>query len=201
MAYIRLPGGIKVALEYEVYGKVVVNIYHVTTTDPIVSIKLIDIAEIFEAWWSTQMRQNFSQDISLHTITAHNLDVPNGEKITLAVSPALPGTDVSIAMTNNVALVATFDTDQTGRSFRGRAYLAGIPRGDIVDNNASAAIVTALLVDYVSLSAALAVGNAAHVVASFQTAGAPRPEGVATQVTAYTMNTRLDTQRRRMPSE
>lgn len=201
MAYIRLPGGVKVALEYEVLGKIVVNVYHVTTTDPIITIKLFDIADLFEAWWRNSLSDNFSDEIALHTVTAQNLDVANGEKIVLAVSPAVPGAGVDTAVPNNVAIVATLNTAKTGRSFRGRSYLAGLERSELVGNNIGTGRAAGIVSDYAILTASLELENNTLVVASFYHDNQPRAEGVATPVESFSVNTRVDTQRRRLPEE
>lgn len=199
MAYIRLPAGVKVALEYEVFGKIVVNVYHVTTTDPILTLKLFDIAEIFADWWETSLAAQMSNDIALTAVTAHNLDVVNGEKVTFPVSPPVPGGTVQDATTNNVALVASFRTDLTGRSFRGRAYHAGLPAAVIDENEVTVVKAANILASYVVLDTALVSDNCTQVVASFQSGGVPRSVGVATPVSSVIVNTRVDTQRRRLP--
>lgn len=200
MAFIRLPLGIRVAVEYEVFGKIVVNVYHVTTTDPIVTLKLFDIAEIFEAWWLTDMSPGFSNEIALTTVTALNLNEANGEKITLVVAPPIPGGAVELAVSNNVAIVASFATPKTGRSFRGRAYQAGLPRDAITENKITTVKAAAIVTDYLALQALLAFANTDFVVASFQSGGVPRSEGIATEIESISVNTRVDTQRRRLPA-
>lgn len=200
MAYIRLPAGIRVALEYEVFGKVVVNVYHVTTTDPIVTVKLLDIAELFADWWTATLSDDFSTDIGLTQVTALNLDEENGEKQTFVVSPPTVGGLAEAATSNNVAIVASFATAKTGRSFRGRSYQAGLPEIQITENLITTVRAASIVSSYGALALLLAVENALFVVASFVTAGAPRAEGVATEIESIAVNTRVDTQRRRMPT-
>lgn len=199
MAYIRLPLGVKVSLEYTLGGKVVVNIYHVTTTDPIVTVKLEDIAQVFIDWAISKLLTRLSQNIVLFAATAQNLDVENGEKITIAVVPPEPGTVLQQAVSNNVALVVSMRTDLTGRSFQGRSYIAGLGDEDVAGNYIDVARATQFITDFVQLDANLAVEDTSLVIASFQHAGVPREEGVATRVTSYLVNTRVDTQRRRLP--
>lgn len=200
MAYVRLPAGMRVSLEYEVFGKVVVNVYHVTTTDPIVTIKLFDIADVFEAWWDTVQRVGLSPDIALTSITVLNLDVENGEKVTQPVSPPLAGQAVGDAVSNNVALVTSFGTAQTGRSFQGRSYAAGLREIDVTENNVTPAFTAGMVANYADLLTDLENENTRLVIASFQSAGIPRAVGVATFVDSISVNTRVDTQRRRLPS-
>lgn len=201
MAFIRLPLGIKVAVEYEVFGKIVVNVYHVTTTDPIITIKLLDIAEIFEAWWDNALKDNFSADIALTQITATSLDEANGPQSVLAVTPPIAGGSVGDAVSNNVALVITLNTAKTGRSFRGRTYHAGLLRGQLTGNAVADATVAAIILDYIELDALLFAAASELVVASFQAGGVAREEGVATIVESFSGDTRVDTQRRRLPAQ
>lgn len=200
MAYIRLPLGIKVALEYEAHGKIVVNVYHVTTSDPIVTIKLLTIADVFANWWETDMAANFSNEIALTNITALNLNVANGEKFTLPVSPPEPGGQISTSVPNNVAQVVSFNTALTGRSFRGRAYHAGLTSADVDGNDVDTGIMAAMLADYATLEGDLDVIDTQLVVASFESLGAPRAEGIATPINTFSATARVDTQRRRLPA-
>lgn len=200
MAFVRLPLGIRIAMEYQVFGKVVVNVYHVTTTDPILTVKLFDIAQVFEDWWVVDLAQRFSEDITLNLISALNLDVDNGEKIELVVVPAEPGTEALDAVPNNVAIVATLETAKSGRSFRGRAFHAGLSESLVTGNDIGVGKAAGIATAYAQLQADLNVENAMLVVASFQTLGAPRAEGVATEVISTAVNLRVDTQRRRLPT-
>lgn len=199
MAYIRLPLGIKVALEYNWNGKAVVNIYHVTTADPITSIKLDAIADIFISWFTVNLALRLSDEIELTGVTAMNLDVPNGEKVEVAVTPPEAGQVASESVSNNVASVVTLGTLKTGRSFRGRTYVPGIAEVYVSSNDLDATLLAAIISDYVILDGLLFAADTELVVASFQTAGAPRAEGVATEVSSITANARVDTQRRRLP--
>lgn len=200
MAFIRLPDGVRVALEYEAFGKIVVNVYHVTTTDPIITVKLVDIAEIFETWWAVDMASNFSDEIELTNITALNLDEANGEKIILPITPAVPGGMASTAVPNNVALVVSMNTAQTGRSFRGRAYSAGLSSADVDGNDITSVKAAAIITDYEQLDTDLTAENVQLVVASFVSNKAPRAEAIGTNVVSFSANTRVDTQRRRLPA-
>lgn len=199
MAYIRLPLGIRIALEYEIFGKVIVNVYHVTSSEPIVSIKLLELAVVFREWWFVSLSTEFASDIALTTVTALNLDVPNGEKQTLVVAPPMPGTLPPPAASNNVAIVASFATAKTGRSFRGRTYLAGLRDVGIAENHIGVLVAADIITHYVALIVALNIENSDLVVASFQAGGIPRVEGVATVIESVSVNTRVDTQRRRLP--
>lgn len=200
MAFITLPLGIKVAVEFDIQDAVVVNIYHVTTTDPIVSIKLLEIAQLFVDWWGSDQKALFSHDIALASVTALDISTPNGEKQAVVVSPPEQGFIETAAPPNNVAFVISYATAQTGRSFQGRTYFSGIPEESITNNDLAILKVANLVSATIGLTADLIAANAKLVVASFQAGGVPRVTGVATPVTVVSMNTRVDTQRRRLPA-
>lgn len=199
MAYIKLPLGIRVALEFNWNGKPVVNIYHITTTDPITQIKLEDIAEIFLAWWETSMAGNVVANITNTSCTALNLDVPNGEKVQKINLVPVPGTLTGDSTPNNVAYAVSLKTALTGRSFQGRSFIGGLSELEVAGNNLLVARMAAILSAFVDLDAVLTLANSDLVVASFFSGGNPRAEGIPTIVTSFATNTRVDTQRRRLP--
>lgn len=199
MAYIRLPLGIKVAVEYDWNGEPVVNIYHVVTPDPITSIKLTTIANVFITWFVGNLASRMSNEIALTGVTALNLDVANGEKIFAPQIPPFAGTIVGESVSNNVASVCSLYTAQTGRSFRGRSYIAGMAELYVAQNELDAAVAAGIVADFVVLDGALVAANCTLVVASFQSGGVPRAVGIATSTDSYAVNLRVDTQRRRLP--
>jgi hypothetical protein len=100
---------------------------------------------------------------------------------------------------NNVALVASFATAKTGRSFRGRSYIAGIPVLNIAENEVTTVFAAFFVNAFAVLISDLDIDNDVLVVASFQSGSEPRVLGVATPVDSVSVNQRIDTQRRRLP--
>lgn len=199
MAFIPLPSGIRVAVEYIQNGQVVVNVYHVTTAQPITTVNLTALAQILVDWWTTDMRQNFVQAIGLQRVTVTDVSVANGLQVINQQSPVIPGTIVGAAAPNNVAIVATQRTGFSGRSFRGRNYFAGVAAAEIADNFISSTYAGNVINDMNSLATRLSAGGFQLVVASYRANGAPRVTGVATPVSNFSMDLRVDTQRRRLP--
>lgn len=201
MAFIRLPLGIKVAIEYDWNGKAVVNIYHVTTSDPITTIKLTTIAAVFRDAVVSQLLGFISEQIAMTSVTTLNLNEANGERIILPVIPAAAGLYTGDSVSNNVASVASLKTALTGRSFQGRSYIPGIPEGEVSQNQLGPVIVAGIAGFFTALQADLTIENTDLVVASFQTLGVPRGVGVATPIDSVFINFRVDTQRRRLPAQ
>ncbi len=199
MAFIPLPAGIRVAVEYTLDGKPVVNIYHISDDNPITQIRLDLVAAIFVNWWDTYLYLRMSNQIALVSVTATDVSVANGgQSIDAPVSP-IPGDGVLAAATSQTALVVSLRTPKTGRSFRGRSYLAGLTRSEFTDNDVTTTFATNVAADFLELISDLNTNNFNLIVASYQEDGAPRTTGVATNVTTLIVNTRVDTQRRRIP--
>jgi len=81
-------------------------------------------------------------------------------------------------------------------------YLPGIPTGTVEDNHLIGAYQTNLLLRIGELQA-LFISGALDAfqwcVTSFVNEGVPRTEGRQLPITAFIINTRVDTMRRRMP--
>lgn len=201
MAFIPVPNGVKIAMEFDLNNQVVVNVYYLTYPSPIVTANLTALATIFRDWWNTNARQNFSTSIGLFQVTATDVRVANGLQTALLVSPFIFGTLVGASVPNNVAAVTTMRTGFSGRSFRGRKYFASILASEVSDNFIGATRVGDILLDMASLRTAVIAGGADLVVSSFRTNNAPRVTAVTTPATTFTMDLRVDSQRRRLPDE
>lgn len=100
----------------------------------------------------------------------------------------------------NVAFAVKFTTGLTGRSTRGRLYLAGLHRG-ILDTNENFVTVAFAndVRDAIEQVCANPPAGWQHVVLSYFSDGAPRGAGVTYPVNAYSYTDRkVDTQRRRL---
>jgi hypothetical protein len=199
MAFIPLTNGVRIAVEYTLNGQAVINVYHVVSENPIVSVNLTALKDIFVAWWTTNLRPQFVPAIALSRIVLKDISEENGVELDWLVSPSVPGTLAGTATPNNVALVIGHKTGLAGRSFRGRTYHAGLAIADVTDNFAPAGRVANIITAYDALETALQGEDFHLVVASFYTNGAPRETAVGTVVQFHTGDLRVDTQRRRLP--
>lgn len=201
MAFVPLPGGIRVAMEYRLDGQVVLNIYHVKYSEPIVTGNLTSVLDLFLDWWSNNMADNFSSDIALVKLTAQAIDVEDGEILEMSLETPVPGTNALDSLPNNCAFCVSDLTNRTGRSYRGRHYYAGIPEAWVTNNTLDSAHYTALIASVVELYDSIAGdslgGNV--VIASFVTNGAPRTEAIGTLITGVGGDDTMDSQRRRLP--
>lgn len=199
MAFIPVPNGLRVAVEYRLNGQLVVNVYYLETEVAVTSVNLAALASIFVDWWTTNMRQNFTTSMALERIVVTDVSVANGLQEAQSVAPVIPGTAATAPAPNSVAVVVSHRTGYSGRSFRGRTYLAGFSASEVADNYISAALAANIVSDMLSLRSALFLAGHKLSVASFRANGVPRSVAVLTNVTSFVINTRIDTQRRRLP--
>lgn len=108
---------------------------------------------------------------------------------------------------NNVTYTISFKTGLTGRSFRGRNYVPGLPGSAVTGNTISPTTRAGLLAFYSSLIAFAESEGATWVVVSRYSGvdpvtkdPIPRVTGVTTPISAVgTFDATVDSQRRRLP--
>lgn len=161
--------------------------------------QLDNLAEGGVTVWAETLDDQLSEDLYITSGKATDLTTQDA-----GVSQYFPPTTVrgqvnNPSVANNAALVVSHHTALRGRSYRGRTYLAGIPTGQLAN---SATVTTeyqgytlAAWTNYIDGLEALG-GN--FVIASRQLNGVRRTTGVATPVTGYSIDLRLDSQRRRL---
>lgn len=201
MAYIRLPYGVKIAVEYTWNGELVLNIYHVAFPAPVTLVNLNAAVLAVEGWVTDNLMPNLSVTCAATGVTATNLDVENGEQVYLPITPPEDGAVLGESMPNNIAQVCSFYTAKTGRSYRGRAYVPGMAELYVDNNYVNAGVAAEIALTYSELQDILFLIGCELVVASFEHDSAPRAEGIATRVESFACNLRVDTQRRRLPKD
>lgn len=199
MAFIPLPNGFKIALEFNLNGQAVVNVYHTTSAVPVNTTNLTALANVFISWWTTQQRQNFSNQMSLLNVLVTDIRVEDGQQVQVPLTINNAGTIATAPSPNNVAVVTSWRTGFSGRSFRGRTYLAGIANTEVSDNVISGTLISNLLLDATGLISDLITAGHNLVVFSQYNNGAPRVTGVGTPINSVIIDSRIDTQRRRLP--
>lgn len=202
MAWPYLTGTIKVVIKYVIGQKPMINVTFAkrTLAGIIEAGDLQAVAEAAETAWWTNWSAMANEGAEVVEIETTEWDDENGQLYTLVPSPAIEGAKTGGIVTNQVALVVTHKTGLTGRSARGRSYIPGL---DEVDLNATSVITAQVLTDAVEIFSLFATeldtADYNHVVLSLYHDGAERATPIAFQIDEYTTNSRVDTQRRRLP--
>jgi hypothetical protein len=199
MAFIPAINTLRVTLEFSYQGHLVVNVFYLRKSSPIVSVDLTNVAASLKAWWNTYMKPGVPQALVFVGVKLRDMTTETGLQLDSPVVPPNVGAVVAQALPNNVAFVVSFRTGLTGRSTRGRVYNPGITEADTDLNNVTLAAAAAFSTAWLNLNPAVVALNFVHVIASFYTGGLPRLGALTTPVISYVSNTRVDTQRRRLP--
>lgn len=199
MAFIPTVGGIRVTVEMTLQGQVVLNIYHVIKSTPIVTADLTAIAEIFRDWWVSDLSDFLSNDILLTGVTARDISSEDGQEVLVNDTLPVSGGIASNAAPNQVAMVVTHYTLFSGRSSRGRSYIPGLAAASLDQSTISSTVQAGIVAAHVSLRELLFAVPVNIAVVSFYEDGVPRAAGRARGITSFAGNNRVDTQRRRLP--
>jgi len=160
---------------------------------------LSNIGSALASYWVAEMLPLQSNALTLTQVVVTWLAVENGVQAVFGVTPVAPGGQVSAGLPGNVSLAVSFRTGLSGRSFRGRNYLAGLTEGQVTGNEISSTAAAAFVDVYEGLLPTLTALSLTHVVVSRFAGGLPRVSGVATPVVSYlTTDLVVDSQRRRL---
>lgn len=191
---------IKVALEYTLGGKVVVNIYHVKSPTPITTIDLETVATTFWNWWTANIKGFMTSDVTLQKIVALDLTDGDGTMFEYVPTSGNSGTASPPTVSNNVALAVSMRTGNAGRSNRGRSFLFGFPEAETTGNNIGGTAAAILAAEFAILLDDLNTAGYQFGVLSYYTANALRATPVFRTYSSFSVNTRVDTMRRRLPT-
>jgi hypothetical protein len=218
MAFIPgTTGLVRAVLNQTLVGQEVVNVlYFEGTADP-TQAELLGLAEtIGEAWADTTapgtgILEWCNEELVLESVTCTSVHAANGPQAEASIGIAGQGGSGSQAVNNTLAVVASLRTALSGRSFRGRLYLAGIDvsAGQTDDtNHINSAAVTGIGegLQHVFDAANLLANAYVPVVASYYTRpvpdvpgdpSVPRAAAITTPITSVIVRSLLGSQRRR----
>lgn len=199
MAFIPVPNTVLVSLGFINQGKTGSNNIHFTQGAPWTLADMALLATEIENWIAAFPIANAHTSFSWQDYRIVDLETANSPVIEDSFPSVVTGIETSNPMPNNVAFVITMRTVQRGRSFRGRVYQSGLAEAHVLGNLVTTTYANAILNWWDNTITFATPADAALAVVSRYSNNAPRPSGIATPVISMDMNTRVDTQRRRMP--
>lgn len=199
MPFIPCPSTIEVELVYTMELETCENVYHVTYSSAPTQSSLNTLAGVFTTWESSSSSPLRSQQCALHVVRLRDLATQSGQELIKSVSPAISGANTADPLPNNCTIAVAMRTGLAGRSNRGRTYWIGMTDSMVSANNIVSSLQTAILASLAALESALSTNGTPLVVLSRHTGGAPRTAGVTTPVIGFSMDTTMDSQRRRLP--
>lgn len=199
MAFQPAPNIVGVNVRGEYFGEQVENcLYFQTPATPTLAV-VTEIAEQVNGWWVTEVLpflapewvMNVTYARSLETEAAPEyIDATNQGDTSAQTSPGLPG---------NVCFTVKFLTGLTGRSYRGRNYISGLPENTVTGNAIVGSSANQLRDGYAALLTIQEDFDWVWVVLSRQQDGVILPNALGANVisVSYT-DLFVDSQRRRL---
>ena len=200
MQFIPVSDTASLELVFDALGQKCENVIHVKAgTTPITESGLADVCEAVVDWYTTSGKVQVYDGTSLTKIVAKDLTSSTGPAIEYTTGLPLEGTGSgATALPLNVTAVISLGTALRGRSYRGRIYQIGLGSNWVSGNVLDSGYRNNLVSSYGGLVTAISAAGWTLVVVSKFHNKAPRTAGVATTVTSVSVDTNVDSQRRRL---
>lgn len=207
MAYVFVPGTklVKVAIEGLWYSQKTASTFWVEGDIEPIAATMEALADHFRDVLYESFRSSLSSNFALTRITATRQN--NANDIQIARTPVTPiqGTGGAASVPLNCSWCFTHRTALRGRSYRGRTYWPGFYATlDLGGGVGNITTLSSLASNMVNSLITLMLEGWTWVVASHFTGGhdgipsQPRPLALQTPITGVTIDTLMDSQRRRL---
>lgn len=200
MAFIETPDTVKVAVHYLLFSQQWINTlwFESQGSTSWNGSTINQLCEDVWTWADAEIMSILSNDCFLTLVDGVDQSAPSSFYGSYAASPVI-GSAAAQSAPSGVCITVKFASDLTGRSYRGRNYVSGIPSTGISDNEVTSTFANALIGAYDLLSTYLTLADVYHVIVSHYTGGAERAAGVTVNVQDYQIvDYNLDSQRRRL---
>lgn len=199
MGFVPTAGAVRADIQFLLQGQQCHNVIWCTRNENWTDVQRLALAQAITDWWTGSAKSYFSTDMVLNQITVVNQETESAPSSVLIPTGSLTGVRTGTPAPNNVAAVATLRTALRGRSYRGRMYLGGISMSDITNAiTLSSSWIATVLTLLAALKTAIEGLGAIWVVVSKQHNKVALANGVKTPVAAISMDTYVDSQRRRL---
>lgn len=198
MPFVSFANTALVELVYQCNSVVCENTLYFRGGTPWSTSSLNDLGTAVWSWWSSQLKPLQGATLQLTEIKCRDMSTQFGAYGGYVPVSGNVGTRVSPTLPNNVTVAIKFTTTLVGRRNRGRNFFVGLCEDQVGVNNVNTADAAAIVSAYEELLVTAWPNSANHVVASRATAEAPSWTGVTTLITGYSVDPRIDTQRRRL---
>jgi len=202
MAWPWLDGMIKVVVTYGFDGQPSVNVHFVlqdTPVSPVPDAALLSVADAAWTAWDDNWKTRASDEWNVDDIVAYDWSREGGNVIQTDSALPILGGNVTAPVPANCAVVVSQRTNRTGRNYRGRNYVPGLATSTVTGNEVNADLMTDLSLIYSDFRTALGVLGMQQVVYSLFYEGEKRVTPEPTPISGTIVDSRVDTQRRRLP--
>lgn len=198
MAFIPIPNSATLCFDFTSAGQnwqfcltVRKSAGAITSTD------LANIATEGGNWWTSHLRAEITTTTTLRQVRVTDMQVQGGQQEIDTFNQA--GTGGGGITPLNSPIVVSLRTAKRGRSYRGRAYVSGIPQDALLNPVDWTVVRTAsVAAAFIALQAALDTAGYDLVVASKQHNGVVTDPAETNEVIAILVDQHVDSQRRRL---
>ena len=204
MPFIPVANTARVCVKYRLHGQDVCNIMWFEKGSVWTGTDLNSLCTAINSWVIAEIMPHVSEDMTFVGTEARSMEGVGAPGVELPVVPGEEGGVLFPALPGNVAVAIKFLTGLTGRSFRGRNYIAGWPEPHVTGNSLDTTHVPTWVGAFEALASYLVGLAANHVVVSLFSGvdsngdPIPRSSGVTTPVTNYDLDTDVDSMRKRL---
>lgn len=199
MANLPVPNTVQVDVLFLLFGQRVENVYHVLWPGGVDAAALADTRDAFATWVAEEWMPPLSLNCQFIGLEVTNLSIEDGTKLSYTPPTTVTGSVDYMAEPGNVSYSVSLRTGQSGRSYRGRKFVAGIPGNARNGNQVTTPFATAVVAALTELLAVLQAINAVLVVVSRIQDAVTLAVPITTEVNAITVaDYNLDSQRRRL---
>lgn len=196
--FIPVLNVVQVNMRYQHDGENVENVFHVQVQEPVTVGNINEILDIFEAWNANSNLPLQSNQTRLTSIRAFDLTTEAGAVVDREITVNNTGNPTNFPEPGNVTLAVKKSSNVRGRGSQGRFFWIGLPEAAVEGNRVTAAINGGIIAAANALLEALIQATYPMVVVSYCENNAWRVAGVATPVTGFSTDMRIDSQRRRL---
>jgi len=201
MPFIPAPQIIMVEFRALMAGQKIENRIMIDNLAPVTSGDLDTVALGYLAWAETEYFPILPASIQLVEVVCTDLTTDSGGQVSRPPSSPTFGGVGSEAMPNEVTICASLRSASRGRSARGRLFVLGLPKSQVLENNVITAHLTALQSAISGIGSEAGVLGKQWVVVSYRHDGDVRPGGpVYFPITdVLFVDPVVDSQRKRKP--
>lgn len=201
MPFIPAPQIIQVEFRALMAGQKIENRIMIDNLAAVVPADLDTVALGFLSWAETEYFPILPASIQLLEVVATDLSSDSGGQVSRPPSAPTFGGVGSEAMPNEVTICASLRSTSRGRSARGRLFVLGLPKSQVLENNVITAHLTALQSAIAGIKAEADILGKEWVVVSYRHNNVVRPGGPVyfPIQTVLFVDPVVDSQRKRKP--
>ena len=200
MEFIPVENTVRVSMNYVEATQRIQNVFNVKfDSSPDIS-AMTTLADDFTDWWIASLAPEQAGEVSLQSLDLTLLTTKDDLSLEFVTGLPLTGGSVAAkACPNNVTVAVKWGGNLRGRSHRGRTYHIGLADNQVSGSTLTVGMHTALITAYTALLTKINVIGRNLCVVSYMTNKAYRTAGVTTPIVRVSIDSSLDSQRRRLP--